>query len=450
MNVLQPLPRTKEAKQLLLDGSIALSHVESAGICVDVPYIHAMREKAQAKVNRIEARLKQQDVWKEMRKAYGTKASLTSHDQLAHVLFEVMGLESHKSTATGKRAAADEENLARTGHPFVAEFLEMHKLIKLESTYFTGILREVCEGVLHPAFSLNTTRTYRSSSSDPNFQNLPIRDPLQGKLIRRAFRPRRGRVLLEIDYSAAEVRLAACYHKDPTMLKYIRDDYDMHKDMAVECFQLPASQVTKAIRHVAKNKFVFPEFYGSWYKVVGEALWAAADGLKTESGQDLKRHLASKGLTDLEQFTNHINKVENRFWDVRFPVYKKWKQRWYQKYQEQGWFEMFTGFVCNGIYKRNDVINYPVQGAAFHCLLWSLIRIVKWLRKYRMQSLVVGQIHDSILLDVAPDEMDDVLAKCKQVMTEDLGDHWPWLIVPMKIEAEASDVNWYEKKGIEI
>jgi DNA polymerase-1 len=104
------------------------------------------------------------------------------------------------------------------------------------------------------------------------------------------------------------------------------------------------------------------------------------------------------------------------------------------------------------VLNRNDVLNYAVQGASFHCLLWSLVQIHKWLKKNKMRTKIVGQIHDSIVADVYAPEKDDFLGMCKQVMTVDLLQHWKWLIVPMDIEAEIGDLgaSWHELKGVKI
>jgi DNA polymerase I len=117
---------------------------------------------------------------------------------------------------------------------------------------------------------------------------------------------------------------------------------------------------------------------------------------------------------------------------------------------KRGGFKTLTGFWIEGVMGRNDVINYPVQGSAFHCLLWSLIRLQRELRWGKMRALIVGQIHDSIVADVPADELDDFLPLAKRIMTEEIRKHWKWIIVPLDIEAEVSESNWFEKKAVEI
>jgi len=104
--------------------------------------------------------------------------------------------------------------------------------------------------------------------------------------------------------------------------------------------------------------------------------------------------------------------------------------------------------VCSGVYRRNEVINLPVQGSAFHCLLWSVIRLHRWLNQQKMESLIVGQIHDSMLLDMVVDEFQTVLHQAQTIMTEEVRAYWPWIITPLEIEIEVGERNWYEKKEI--
>lgn len=459
-------PATPEAYELLQEGSIALAEVESNGIAIDVDYLERAMRKTKKKVARLVQQLEEDEVMKVWKKTYRGAFKLQSGEQLGKVLFDKMGFEAPEKTEKGKYST-DEEALSTIEHPFVQAYLEVKKLQKALNTNLRGLSREVVNGFVHCFFNLHTVQTYRSSSDSFNFQNIPVRDPNLARLIRRCFIPRPGRQLAEIDISGAEVRVATCYHRDPRMIDYILDPTkDMHRDMAMEIYCLPEREISKPIRHCGKNMFVFPEFYGDWYKDCARLLWASVDKipLTTTSGKPLRQHLTEVGLTergaldpdsDTEEgtFEDHLKKIEHSFWNDRFPVYSQWKRDWYEQYQRQGWFQMLTGFVCHGHMGRNEVINYPVQGAAFHCLLWALIRIVrKELKKRNMQTLVVGQIHDSMVCDVVPSELDEFLAICHKVFTVKLRRHWPWLIVPIEIEAEVAPVggSWVDKAKYKI
>ena len=460
------IPYKKQAYKLLHQGAIALAQVEGNGIQIDTDYLKKCIFKTEKKIEKLKHKLEQGDVAKKWKRVYGWKTNFNSNDQLGKILFDHMGIEGGVLTKSEKQYQTDEKSLMAVNHPFVKRHLQIKKLQKALATYLKGIQREVVDGFLHPFFNLHTTTTFRSSSDSPNFQNIPVRDKGMGKLIRTAFIARPGRQLVELDYSQLEVCIAACYHKDPVMIEYISDpEKDMHRDMAMECYLLSAKQVTKDSRFYAKNCFVFPQFYGDWYIDCARALWEAittAD-LKTEKGTPLKEHLAKQGITELGNldpdekprkgtFERHIQQVEKRFWQERFPIYDKWKKHWYSKYLGQGWMLTKTGFICQGFMKRNEVINYPVQGSAFHCLLWSLVRLVKEIKKRKMKTLIIGQIHDSILADVPPEELDDFLVLAQDVMTTQLVKEWDWINVPLSIEAEVCPVggSWVDKEDAEI
>lgn len=442
----------KEAYDLFHEGALALADIEQNGIRVDMEYCLDQQKILNKKISSIENNLfesKEVTVW---RNIYKDKFSLDSNIQLSRILFKEMKITPSSVTAKGN-ASVNKDSLEQIESPIIKPLIQLRKLKKLNNTYLKNIIEETVDGYVHPFFNLHTVRTFRSSSDRPNFQNMPIRDKEMGEVIRKAFIPRDGHLIGGIDYSAIEVRIAACYHKDPVMLEYIKDpSKDMHRDMAMECYLLEQDQVSKDIRYCAKNQFVFPQFYGSWYEDCTKALWSSISTMKLKRTDDipLKEHLKSKGIKNPYMFMEHIKKVEDNFWNVRFKVYRDWKRRWVRDYQRKGYFDMLTGFRCKGVMKKNDIINYPIQGVAFHCLLWGLIRLNKWLKKNKMRSKIIGQIHDEITLDVHKEEMEEVLQQAKKIMCEDIREKWKWLIVPLEIEAEFSDKNWYEKKEVKI
>ena len=113
---------------------------------------------------------------------------------------------------------------------------------------------------------------------------------------------------------------------------------------------------------------------------------------------------------------------------------------------------MMTGFVCHGTLDRKQVCNAPIQGAAFHCLLWSLIQLQDWLIGNHMKTKIIGEIHDSMLLEFYEPELNDVLRKAQQIMTRDIRQAWKWIRVPLAVEAEVAPAggSWADKKPMEI
>jgi hypothetical protein len=367
---------TADAYRLLHEGVTALSRVEEAGMRVDVKKMDRMIKRAGEDIKRIEADLKKMELWGKWRKRFGERSSLGSRQQLGKILFDSKD-KKLKRTEKGS-VKVDEEQLAALDDPFVNKFLSLEKLKKLRSTYLTGIRREVCGEYLHPSFNLHITRTYRSSSDSPNFQNIPIRDPKMGKPIRSCFIPRDGHALVEIDYSALEFRICACFWKDRGMVSYACDpNLDIHRDMAMACYMLDQEEVTKQARFFAKNNFVFPTLYGSWYKNTARNLWSVVPSLKTVSGVPLEDHLHDNGIRTLDAFTEHVKQVEEELCS-HFPVWAERKEKWWNQYVKTGRFRLMTGFLVEGVYSRNNLLNYPIQGPAFHVLLWSLIELVKW------------------------------------------------------------------------
>lgn len=182
--------------------------------------------------------------------------------------------------------------------------------------------------------------------------------------------------------------------------------------------------------------------------------------LQTADGVGLLDVLAEQGITELGDmedrepeagtFAERVWKVEKDFWGKRFKVYDQWRRDWYDAYLKVGHFDMLTGFRCSGVYSRKEVCNYPIQGAAFHCLLWCLVQLNRWLRKNKMRSMIVGQIHDSMLIDAYKKELEAVIQKAKEIITVDLPRFWRWICVPITVEMEASDKNWFEKEPLEI
>jgi DNA polymerase I-like protein with 3'-5' exonuclease and polymerase domains len=453
----------QEGYRLLHDGMKELSIVEMNGIRIDTDRMAETKATLAKNIIWLEAEMKDDDVWKLWRRRFGQKTNLTSRDQLATVLFDEMDFEPTSETGSGK-VAMDEEALQKIDHPFVASWLRHARYEKTLGTFLKGIEKEVVNGRLHPSFNLHLARTYRSSSDSPNFQNFPVRDKEIAELIRMLFIASKGCVLVENDFKGIEVSMSACYHKDPVFTSYITTPgKDMHRDMAAQLYCLDPEDVSKDARYGAKNKFVFPQFYGDFYVACAKQLWdwIEKSKLKGPDGKSLARHLKRHGILRRgdcnpefkpqdETFEKHVKQVEDDFWNNRFKAYGQWRKDWFQQYLDRGYFDLLTGFRVYGSFGRNAVTNYPVQGSAFHCLLWTLIQVNRKLRKYKMKSKVVGQIHDSLIGDVKTKELRDYLCIVEETTSVELRKHWPWITVPMVIEYEIAPVGgtWFQKKEV--
>lgn len=457
---------TKDAYQLLHQGTLALAEMEQQGMRVNRKYIRKTKDKLSIQIESLEEEFKATKFYKRWEHSKKKKVNIYSAPQLGTYLYNVRKIEPPKYTDKGT-PSTDEEALTQIGEPALAILLKAKKLKKMRDTYLDAFLREQINGFFHPVFNLHLVRTFRGSADSPNVQNIPKRDEELMNIVRNAIYPRKGFQLLELDYGQLEVRIACAYHQDPTMIKYVETGHDFHLDFCKDLFKIknfnPKDKTHKTLRSATKNGFVFPQFYGDWFKPCAANLainwgelprkgkWKTGMGIPFEDG-NLAEHMMKKGMGSLSKFEDHIEKIEKIMWEKKFPVYASWKDSWYKQYQKRGYCHSKTGFTFQGDMKRNDVINYPVQGAAFHVLLWSLIEGVKAFKMEGMKSKIVGQIHDAIIFDVHPKELDRVVAIMKHIMEYAVRHHFKWINVPLEIEAELCPVNksWASKEDYKI
>jgi DNA polymerase-1 len=452
---------TADAYQLIHDGVLALARAERQGICVDVEYCERQKVRLERRINRLSKEVEATKFYKQWKHRYAGKTNIYSGTQLSNLLYKGMKLTPPKETASGQ-GSTDDETLRQLGIPELDLILQIRKLEKTKNTYLEQFIRETTDGVMHPFFNLHIPKTFRSSSDSPNFQNIPKRDKEVMKMCRRAIKPRPGHMLIEADFSSLEVNIGTCYHKDPKMIQYLEDDKsDMHLDMAKQIFifdQLDKKNPIHAIlRSAAKGSFVFAQFYGDYYGNNAKGLcewmklpqskWNGSEGLVLPDGSPIAQHFRDNGVRSFSKFTDHIKAVETDFWEKRFRVYNDWRKSWVAKYRKRGYLKMLTGFTCSGVMSKNEIMNYPVQGTAFHCLLKTLIELDRYMVSEKWDSRIIGQIHDSIIMDVLPSELDHVKGILNKIVNEYLPSVWGhWIIVPLSIEIDeySIDGSWVE------
>lgn len=466
-------PASPEAMDLLMTGTLAFSRIEQAGLRIDVPYLDKAITDTRQEIKNLEKRLSSSREYKAWAKRYGNDMNLESSKQLGHVIFNVLG---HKRNPylrqPGKKKTKDDTNAAAAFEhlklPFTQDFFHIKRLKKAVDTFLVGIRREIVDGYVHPFQDLFIAESYRSSSSKPNFHNLPVRNKQIARIIRSSVVPRLDHEFIEGDFSTQEARTIYCYNHD----RVFREDVlhgDMHRDRAKELFLLTDEELGptdkdpgKLVRYVGKNKFVFAQFYGSYFQQNAPDLWDAISlyDLRTAQGISLYEHLASKGIKWLGAcdpelkpkrgtYEYHVKEVEEAMWS-RYKDYAQWKKDWYAQYLREGGVNSLTGFRMEGLFRRNQILCDVNQGSAFHCLLWATIRIQRAFRKYKMKSLIVDQVHDSILVDAHKKERRAVVEIMHKYAVEDIARHWPWIIIPLQMEFEVAEPNWYEKRPLEM
>ena len=449
---LKPKNRLAEAYNLFHAGTIALADVQRNGICIDEDYYNEENEKIGVEIEAIKEKLRTSDeaaLFKEnglIRKIL----DFGSTKDLGILFYDVLKLPQQLTTKNNYRV--DSDALENINLPFVDDLLQMRKLEKVHGTYFAQFLREVCNKKIYPFFDLHIPVSFRGSSSMPNFQNIPIRDPYVGKLIRSGIFPSKGNKLAELDYASIEVKMAAIVTGDPNLKKYVLDPTtDMHRDSAQDIWMLPQEEVSKDIRKNSKGDWVFALLYGSFYKQCAISLWKH-NNYETVSGIKLKDHMRDQGINNLSQFTEHCKEAERIFWQERFPVYAQWKIDINKKYQRLGWIENKFGFRFVGYMSDKQVSNFPVQSAAFHTLLHSIILINDIAKEEKWKSKLVGQIHDSLVVDLVPEEEKHVLETCVRIMSIKMRELHDWIDVPIDVDAETTDIDkpWSTKKEVKI
>jgi len=457
------LPRMKEmfsAYKLFMRGLHTMGTIQNNGIPVDVSYYEQAEKDLEVQMKEMNKYLSEGREATKFKETFGKEISLTSNQDLGKLFYDVLG-KPPVYTANGNYKT-DKVTLEGLNLPFVDKLIEVKKLEKARGTYLAQFTREEVMGKIHPFFDLHIPVSYRSSSSMPNFQNLPNRDAIIKALIRMGIVPSPECRIGEQDFSGAEVITSVCYHQDKNFYNYLVDPTtDMHRDNATDLWMLPndmlerkdyskeQKKLVKMIRFFAKSDWTFAQFYGDWFGSCGKALWenVVEAGLELPNGITVRDHLESKGIYELGtidnyeategSFLEHCKHVEDKMWNERFPEYTQWKKDIVEFYQRYGFIETYLGFRFQGYMDRKQCTNYPIQGTSFHLLVYTLNEIAKFIRKNKLRTKLIGQIHDSILSDIHKDETAFYMEGVSNIVA-DLQNRFKWLIVPMEIEHELS------------
>lgn len=425
-----------------MESTASLAKMEYNGINFNEEEAKEISDRISGKMNSIEKTILSLPEMKKWDKDYTFRPSATG--DITYLLFDKLKYKVGEKylTPTGK-PKGDIESLERFDIPLVKKVLEWRKWQKVSSTYLDGLKRESYNNLIHCFFNLGLVDSFRTSSDSPNLQNIPHRDGDVAFLVRQLFFPSLGNILNEYDYKAVEVCIIACYNKDPNLIKYIKDpSSDLHKDMAALIFMKDRNEVTSQERYLAKNRFVFPTFYGSYWKNTSRNLW---EGALPET----IKHLKDKGIKNNLNFTAHVEDVEEEFWG-KFSTAYEWMNRVIKDYERKGYIEMYTGFKCYAPLTRNQLINYRVQGTACHCLLWTLNNVTKEMERKKLESKLVLQIHDSILSDTKKEEEDIIDYLIVKYGTQKIREYWEWLIVPLSIEKKRGTESWAEMEDCKL
>jgi DNA polymerase-1 len=380
-----------------------LARMEHVGIGIDRPYLEELGADLRSRLSELERRIHE---------AAGEPFRINSTNQLREVLYDRLKLPVLKKTSTGAPStdASVLEKLAES-HPIVGYLLQYRELEKLRSTYVDGYLPLITrEGRIHTRFNQMAATTGRLSSDTPNLQNIPVRSET-GMTVRRAFIPRPGWTFLVADYSQIELRVLAHMSRDAGLVEAFASDTDIHTATAARVFSVPKEMVSHEMRRRAKT-INFGLLYGM------EA-FGLADRL---------------GITR-EEARHHIDEYFSQF-----PEVKAFMDGVVTQARNQGYTTTLFGrrrylpelksdnFRIRQMGERM-ALNAPVQGTAADIIKRAMIDMDHELERQGMQTSMLLQVHDELILEAPPDELEAATGLVRRVMEEVVT-----LAVPLRVD----------------
>lgn len=340
-----------------------------------------------------------EELEKEIYMLVGHSFNIASPKQLGVVLFEELALSKGKKTKTGYSTSADVLEKLASKHEVVRKILEFRKYSKLYSTYVVGLISE-----LHFDFKVRTTfkqaltLTGRLSSTEPNIQNIPVRTE-DGRLIRSAFISSfEDGELVSADYSQIELRILASNSKCKEMLKAFNEGIDLHSSTASKIYDLPENFIQKDMRRIAKAV--------NFGIVYGMSDWGLAEEL-------------------------HISPIEAKnFIDRYYEAYPEIKE-YLEKTVEDAKKDGYTSTIFNRRrympdinsanhtvreFAKRTAMNAPIQGSAADIIKLAMIEVDKEITKRKLESKIVAQVHDELIIDCKKEEVHKIKILLKDVM----------------------------------
>ncbi len=395
-----------------------LARMEQRGIAIDRQILSRLSGDFAQGMARLEA---------EIHEMAGENFNVGSPKQLGDILFGKMGLPGGKKTATGawSTAASVLDDLAAEGNDFAARVLEWRQLQKLKSTY-TDALPDYLNPAtkrIHTSYSLAATTTGRLSSSEPNLQNIPVRNEA-GRKIRTAFVPEKGNILISADYSQIELRILAHIADIQQLKQAFEDGLDIHAMTASEMFNVPMAEMTPEIRRRAKA-INFGIIYG-----------ISAFGLANQLGIE-----RSEAGAYIKQYFE------------RFPGIKDYMDATKSFVRDNGYVETIFGRKCHyprikasnpseRAFNERAAINAPIQGSAADIIRRAMVRMDGALAKAKLNARMLLQVHDELIFEAPEKEAGKTIDVVRKIM-EDAPHPALQLSVPLQVDAKAAK-NWDE------
>ena len=394
--------------------SSVLARMEQTGIRIDATELGRLSAMMETSIAGLTASIHE---------IAGREFNISSPQQLGKVLFEEMNLPAPVRYGKGKviSTAADVLETLAAEHEIVRKVLEYRQLTKLKGTYVDALpaLLDPVTQRLHTSFNQTGAATGRLSSSNPNLQNIPIRTEL-GREIRAAFVPREGWKLIVVDYSQIELRLLAHMSEDPVLLEAFRSGEDIHTRTAAEVMGVPPMLVTREARNNAKAVN-----FGIVYGISSFGL-AANLGISRKEAElyiraYFERYAGVRRFIDETIARTRETGIARTLFGRERPIPDMNSRN-----------PNARGFA------ERTAVNSPIQGTAADLIKVAMIRIDRALAG--LQTRLLLQVHDELVLEAPPEELDEAIALVRKEMQEAAD-----LKVPLLVEAGAGD-NWRDAK----
>ncbi len=388
---LDKLSETKLYNDIEFPTIFVLHKMEKYGVKVDRESLEAYGKELDSVIHNISNKIYEY---------VGNEFNINSTKQLGIILFEKLGLQSGKKTKSGYSTSADVLEKIKDQHPIIPLILRYRSLTKLKSTYVDGLLESIkSDGKIHTKFNQTVTATGRLSSTEPNLQNIPARTA-EGREIRKAFIPEDGFVFVDADYSQIELRVMASISKDQALIDAFNSSKDIHAITASQVFDVPLEEVDSDLRRRAKA-VNFGIIYGISSFGLGEDLGISRSQAKEyidkyfETYENVKIY-----LDECVSQAKKTGSVRTLFDRVR-PI------------PEIG----SSNFMTRSFGER-VAMNSPIQGTAADIIKIAMIKVSRELEEKNLNSRLILQIHDELLIESALDEVDVVKELLKRNMEE--------------------------------
>lgn len=353
----------------------------------------------------------------------GEEFNINSTKQLGEILFEKMKLPVIKKTKSGYSTDVDVLEKLKKEDPIIEQILEYRQLMKLNSTYVEGLKPyiNIKTNRIHSFFHQTITATGRISSTEPNLQNIPTRFEL-GKRVRKVFKPEKGKIYLDADYSQIELRVLASISGDEHMIEAFKEGKDIHKQAASKVFKTPIEEVTKEQRSNAKA-VNFGIVYGISDFGLGEQLGIGRKKAKQYIEEYLEQYAGIK------QFMENITEQAKEQGYVETLFHRR---RYIPELKSNNYMVRQFG--------ARAAMNTPIQGTAADIMKIAMIKVYNEIKSRKLKSKIVLQVHDEMMIETPIEEKKEMIKIMKKCMESAAN-----LEVPLI--AEISDAeNWYECK----